>query len=680
MGTWQGVAVENLPEGSEMLGGDTVIEQVARGMTLEIADGQLTITQEHTGDRKVETFTHEKVAPHRLRLRYAEEDLLFEVMDRATLRASFVEIQPFVFKRQGSSGEAACDELRYPKNPKLGMRGVWYFHAARTPDGKTFGVNAPRAEVFKGMQLSIERGEIEMSFQGQVATWPYRVSNDEGERAVVLTEASSFGGHFGNEVSVALHQVDKATLEMTTNQMTFIMKSSLKAAAVAPAPRHTGRQKEKSARPNEREQEAIASLKTQQRRSLPNALKPKNPASRLRGHWQLRKIEARDPKEGYSNPTDEMKARYREGAAKAAIDYQGYELYVGEESIGRIFNGQRSIASGRVVRENDMFTELKMEGNLRLPQRINWVDANAVRFLAEGGKVNVILERTAAGPLQVEEWLANPRLRGTWAFHKARGRKLDPDKNWAKGSFERRDQKAKEATREFLGLKLVFSPGEFEVKHPQWADRREYKLVSESPEDVWFALEGPFLQHRRDIKRRTSFTFIDDETVWLRADGYSGMVEVVLKKIDGKKPLSARHDPPGALGEAKPPATPAVREDLLRPTAPRVPSKVVCDAGSELRGAAPPAGNEHWCEKRLPNGRQVKHGWYMAWHTNGVKSEVGRYKDGKLDGTWLRYHKSGPLAVQAEFRDDLQHGVMVRFDAGGTETERLNFQAGELQR
>lgn len=122
------------------------------------------------------------------------------------------------------------------------------------------------------------------------------------------------------------------------------------------------------------------------------------------------------------------------------------------------------------------------------------------------------------------------------------------------------------------------------------------------------------------------------------------------------------------------PARPAAETGL---TAPEIPYRAECEPGTQVAGRAPPDGREQWCEKVLPDGTRVRHGWYIAWHPSGVKSEAGKFRDGKEHGVWLRWHENGQKRVQAEFRDGVQHGVLIRWDPEGRKQHYLLYRDGE---
>src|SRR5215467_1468252 len=52
---------------------------------------------------------------------------------------------------------------------------------------------------------------------------------------------------------------------------------------------------------------------------------------------------------------------------------------------------------------------------------------------------------------------------------------------------------------------------------------------------------------------------------------------------------------------------------------------------------------EKWCERVDDHGEHIRHGPYIEIYEGGGKREYGRFRDGKRDGTWSRWHPSGKI-------------------------------------
>jgi hypothetical protein len=78
-----------------------------------------------------------------------------------------------------------------------------------------------------------------------------------------------------------------------------------------------------------------------------------------------------------------------------------------------------------------------------------------------------------------------------------------------------------------------------------------------------------------------------------------------------------------------------------------------CPEGAELKGSAPPEGQEIWCEKGgkphgpkttfYPNGQRElsrtyyqgkSEGRFTVWHDTGSVAEEGQHRNGQLEGRW----------------------------------------------
>jgi hypothetical protein len=113
---------------------------------------------------------------------------------------------------------------------------------------------------------------------------------------------------------------------------------------------------------------------------------------------------------------------------------------------------------------------------------------------------------------------------------------------------------------------------------------------------------------------------------------------------------------------------PAYPEDI------EVPRRLECEPGTRPRGEAPPAGREAWCESDTTGVRQ---GWYLAWHPNGRLERAGRYVEGRRQGTWVRFWKTGGRRAQANFENDEEHGILVLWDPLGRVEREIPFVHGE---
>jgi antitoxin component YwqK of YwqJK toxin-antitoxin module len=104
-----------------------------------------------------------------------------------------------------------------------------------------------------------------------------------------------------------------------------------------------------------------------------------------------------------------------------------------------------------------------------------------------------------------------------------------------------------------------------------------------------------------------------------------------------------------------------------------------CPDGAKPMGAAPPNGQEKWCEKLDANGHPVKHGLFTLYWPNGTKMLEGTYLDGKQDGLWTRFYPSGQRLAVDEYRSGAQEGRHVGWYPNGNESEEGQYHDGKRE-
>ena len=55
---------------------------------------------------------------------------------------------------------------------------------------------------------------------------------------------------------------------------------------------------------------------------------------------------------------------------------------------------------------------------------------------------------------------------------------------------------------------------------------------------------------------------------------------------------------------------------------------------------------------------------------------MGQYEQGLRVGVWTRFHPTGEVRAQAEFREGLQHGWALTFNRAGERTRSARFENG----
>ena len=61
-------------------------------------------------------------------------------------------------------------------------------------------------------------------------------------------------------------------------------------------------------------------------------------------------------------------------------------------------------------------------------------------------------------------------------------------------------------------------------------------------------------------------------------------------------------------------------------------------------GAAPPDGHALYCVRKADDGRELRHGPYTSWYSNGQMWEQGEYLDGAREGFWTFWHFNGKVS------------------------------------
>src|SRR5712692_7419769 len=106
---------------------------------------------------------------------------------------------------------------------------------------------------------------------------------------------------------------------------------------------------------------------------------------------------------------------------------------------------------------------------------------------------------------------------------------------------------------------------------------------------------------------------------------------------------------------------------------------LTCPPGATLMGAAPPKGEEVWCQK-IVNGKPVKDGIFIAYGTGGGKMLDGYYRDGKQDGQWTMWYENGAKSIEGNYRNGKREGMWTRWDPSGLTSRRETYKDGTLVR
>jgi hypothetical protein len=104
-----------------------------------------------------------------------------------------------------------------------------------------------------------------------------------------------------------------------------------------------------------------------------------------------------------------------------------------------------------------------------------------------------------------------------------------------------------------------------------------------------------------------------------------------------------------------------------------------CPDGAKLMGAAPPEGQEVWCEKLDSSGHPVKHGLFTLYWPSGNKMLEGYYRDGKQDGIWTRFYANGQRSALDQYHDGVLEGRHVGWYPNGQQSEQGQYRDGKKE-
>jgi hypothetical protein len=105
---------------------------------------------------------------------------------------------------------------------------------------------------------------------------------------------------------------------------------------------------------------------------------------------------------------------------------------------------------------------------------------------------------------------------------------------------------------------------------------------------------------------------------------------------------------------------------------------LACPAGAILIGAAPPKGDEQWCQK-IVDGKPVKDGLFIVYGEGGGKLIQGTYRDGVQEGEWTTWYVSGQRSAVDHFHDGVQDGLHTSWYVNGVKAIEGNYRMGKRE-
>lgn len=97
--------------------------------------------------------------------------------------------------------------------------------------------------------------------------------------------------------------------------------------------------------------------------------------------------------------------------------------------------------------------------------------------------------------------------------------------------------------------------------------------------------------------------------------------------------------------------------------------ELVCPAGTQAQGEAPPIGLEQSCVKTSTDGQQILHGPYRSWFGSQIKESEGEYRDGLRQGVWYFWYPNKMPESKGFYDQGKRQGEWV-FYVSDSETYR----------
>ncbi|MCB9675356.1 MAG: hypothetical protein H6737_09585 [Alphaproteobacteria bacterium] len=102
-----------------------------------------------------------------------------------------------------------------------------------------------------------------------------------------------------------------------------------------------------------------------------------------------------------------------------------------------------------------------------------------------------------------------------------------------------------------------------------------------------------------------------------------------------------------------------------------------CSEGTIGLGTPPPDGLEIYCALWFPDGKVVRMGPAIEWHSAARKKAQGSYADDKRTGPWQYWHPNGVIAEQGSFIAGNKEGPWVAFHENGERASEGEFIGGK---
>jgi antitoxin component YwqK of YwqJK toxin-antitoxin module len=120
------------------------------------------------------------------------------------------------------------------------------------------------------------------------------------------------------------------------------------------------------------------------------------------------------------------------------------------------------------------------------------------------------------------------------------------------------------------------------------------------------------------------------------------------------------------------------KKEVVQPEPEPVPvhPDLICPDDTDGTGAPPPAGQEVWCQQIQPNGRSIRHGPAIEWHSNEERRATGEYYQGDRHGPWLFWFPTGSPERQGSYTRGVKNGIWTEFHVSGDRKAEGEFVEG----
>jgi antitoxin component YwqK of YwqJK toxin-antitoxin module len=103
---------------------------------------------------------------------------------------------------------------------------------------------------------------------------------------------------------------------------------------------------------------------------------------------------------------------------------------------------------------------------------------------------------------------------------------------------------------------------------------------------------------------------------------------------------------------------------------------LVCPPGALPAGQPPPFGNAQWCEGPDASGTRKRQGPARDFYDVDLIHVESTWRDGRLDGPWVQFHRDGRKAAEGRYRAGEKHGPWTYWFEGGQVSEEVAFDMG----